>query len=177
MPSLCFQWHSHQCVRKFTVVSVDILLQYNIKLFMNKIVAAFRGIHMLPAKHSYAWLPRKCNYQYRQTHARTKWSLCAAMLRGWHKNNKYPTKGIKNTTCTLFEFLSITLPQVQPVWAFLCLCLYLSLFLPSSYRPLLKLSTYDLISHKGELTGRSNYFYIHENNSLKYHHTQFCILI
>ena len=27
------------------------------------IVAAFRGMHVLPAKHSYAWLPRKCDYR------------------------------------------------------------------------------------------------------------------
>ena len=26
-------------------------------LFLENIVAAFRGMHMLPAKHSYAWLP------------------------------------------------------------------------------------------------------------------------
>ena len=26
-------------------------------------MAAFRGMHVLPAKHSYAWLPRKCDYQ------------------------------------------------------------------------------------------------------------------
>ena len=25
-------------------------------------VAAFRGMHVSPAKHSYAWLPRKCDY-------------------------------------------------------------------------------------------------------------------
>ena len=29
----------------------------------NNIVAAFRGMHVLPAKHSYAWLPRKCDYR------------------------------------------------------------------------------------------------------------------
>ena len=28
-----------------------------------KIVAAFRGMHVSPAKHSYAWLPRKCDRQ------------------------------------------------------------------------------------------------------------------
>ena len=28
-----------------------------------KIVAAFRGMHVSPAKHSYAWLPRKCDYR------------------------------------------------------------------------------------------------------------------
>ena len=27
---------------------------------MTKIVAAFRGMHVLPAKHRYAQLPRKC---------------------------------------------------------------------------------------------------------------------
>ena len=27
------------------------------------IVAAFQGMHVLPAKHSYAWLPRKCDYR------------------------------------------------------------------------------------------------------------------
>ena len=60
------------------------------------IVAAFRGMHVSPAKHSYAWLPRKCDYRTdthtdRQTdwqtdRRRTKWSLCAAMLRRRHKN-------------------------------------------------------------------------------------------
>ena len=57
-----------------------------------KIVAAFQGMHVSPAKHSYVWLPRKCDYRTdRQTDGqtdrhRTKWSLCAAMLRRWHKN-------------------------------------------------------------------------------------------
>ena len=36
------------------------------------IVAAFRGMHVLPAKHSYAWLPRKCDYRtYTQTDRQT----------------------------------------------------------------------------------------------------------
>ena len=26
-------------------------------------VAAFRGMHVSPVKHSYAWLPRKCDYR------------------------------------------------------------------------------------------------------------------
>ena len=30
---------------------------------MHIIVAAFRGMHVSPAKHSYAWLPRKCDYR------------------------------------------------------------------------------------------------------------------
>ena len=36
------------------------------------IVAAFRGMHVSPAKHSYAWLPRKCDYRTdRRTHTQT----------------------------------------------------------------------------------------------------------
>ena len=55
-------------------------------------MAAFRGMHVSPAKHpcSYAWLlvPRKCDYQTdtRTDRRRTKCSLCAAMLRRRHKN-------------------------------------------------------------------------------------------
>ena len=29
---------------------------------LKNIVAAFRGMHVSPAKHSHAWLPRKCDY-------------------------------------------------------------------------------------------------------------------
>ena len=49
-------------------------------------------MHMSPAKHSYAWLPRKYDYRTdrhtdgRTDRRRTKWSLCAAMLRRRHKN-------------------------------------------------------------------------------------------
>ena len=36
------------------------------------IVAAFQGLHVSPAKNSYAWLPRKCDYRSeRQTDGRT----------------------------------------------------------------------------------------------------------
>ena len=36
------------------------------------IVAAFRGMHVSPAKHSYAWLSRKCDYRTdRRTHTQT----------------------------------------------------------------------------------------------------------
>ena len=50
------------------------------------IVATFQGMHVLPAKHSYVWLPRisKCDYQTdTHTDGQTKWS---AMLRRRHKN-------------------------------------------------------------------------------------------
>ena len=56
-------------------------------------MAAFQGMHVLPTKHSYVWLPRKCDYwKDRQTHGRTdrrwtEWSICATMLRRWHKND------------------------------------------------------------------------------------------
>ena len=38
-----------------------------IKKKKKKIVASHRGMHVSPAKHSYAWLPRKCDYH---THRR-----------------------------------------------------------------------------------------------------------
>ena len=39
--------------------------------------ATFPGMHVLPAKHSFAWLPRQCDYRtdrHTDRH-RTKWSL------------------------------------------------------------------------------------------------------
>ena len=40
--------------------------------YKTNIVAAFRGMHVSPAKHSYAWLPRKCDYRTdRHTHTQT----------------------------------------------------------------------------------------------------------
>ena len=59
------------------------------------IVAAFREMHVSPAKHSYARPPRKCDYRTdtqtdRQTdRRRTKWSLCAAMLRRRHNKTAF----------------------------------------------------------------------------------------
>ena len=39
---------------------------------VQNIVAAFRGMHVSPAKHSFAWLPRKCDYRTdRHKHRRT----------------------------------------------------------------------------------------------------------
>ena len=56
-------------------------------------LAAFQGMQVSPAKHSYSWLPRKCDYRTdtridRRTYRQTldKGSLCVAMLRRQHKN-------------------------------------------------------------------------------------------
>ena len=38
---------------------------------IENIVAAFQGMHVSPAKHSYAWLPRKCDYQESVTTGQT----------------------------------------------------------------------------------------------------------
>ena len=81
-----------------------VVFKYTCKLYTN-IVAAFRGMHDIvsPAKHSYAWLPRKCDYWTdawtdRQTdRRRTKWSLCAAMLRRRQKNENGPLHLAKYT--------------------------------------------------------------------------------
>ena len=87
--------------------SID-LTNYNLQFFLINIVAAYRGMHVSPAKHSYVWLPRKRDYRTdRHTHGqtdgqtdrrRTKWSLCAAMLRRRHKNHKQ----IQHSTLDLF---------------------------------------------------------------------------
>ena len=46
-------------------------------------------MHVSPEKHSYVWLPRKCDYRRdgRTDRRRTKWSLCATLLHRRHKNN------------------------------------------------------------------------------------------
>ena len=73
-------------------------MYYIIYLRNKKIVAAFQGMHVSPMKHSYAWLQIMCDYRsdrQRDTHTHThtdrcstKWSLCATILRRWHKNDK-----------------------------------------------------------------------------------------
>ena len=43
----------------------------NVSPYLNNIVAAFRGMHVSPAKHSYAWLSIMCDYRTdRQTEGR-----------------------------------------------------------------------------------------------------------
>ena len=82
-------------------------------------MAAFQGMHVSPAKHSYAWLPRKCDRQTRkcdrQTHRwterrHTKWSLCAAMLRRQHKNGEHNSNQIG--TYHFGSFLSQVIPEL-----------------------------------------------------------------
>ena len=60
------------------------------KRCLYNIVAAFPGMQVSPAKHSYVWLLRKCEYWTdRQTdRRRTKWSLCADTLPRQHKKDK-----------------------------------------------------------------------------------------
>ena len=77
-------------------------------------MAAYRGMHMSPAKHSYAWLPKvwlpKCDYQTdRQTHTETDAGqsdsyvpLCLAsntknVLETWERC------GHKEYTCVIFK--------------------------------------------------------------------------
>ena len=51
--------------------------------------AAFLGMHVSPSNHSYAWLPRKCDYRTdtQRDRRRTKWSLCVAMFHRRHKKS------------------------------------------------------------------------------------------
>ena len=48
------------------------LLEASREVFHGKLVAAFWGMHVSPPKHSYVWLPRKCDYRTdTQTDGRT----------------------------------------------------------------------------------------------------------
>ena len=67
-----------------------------ILFFLLNIVAAFQGMHVSPAKHNYAWLPRKFDLVTGQTMDRQTPDkvipmalLCAAMLRRRQKNSKH----------------------------------------------------------------------------------------
>ena len=73
------------------------ICKFSLYLYINKIVAAFRGMHLSPTKQSYVWLPKKCDYRTdtRTDRHQTKWSLCAAMLRRWHNKNMSVSTCIK----------------------------------------------------------------------------------
>ena len=67
----CKVWLPFQCVTIRTCRTIDDMYQTDrhIKHRWHKkfgynihVVAAFRGMHVSPAKHSNAWLPRKCDY-------------------------------------------------------------------------------------------------------------------
>ena len=82
----------------------------NKNMFMNippplvqfKIVAAFRGMHVSPAKNSF----RKCDVTDGQTDGRqTKWSLCVPMLCRRHKKSQ----------CTNFLNHPILLPAARDI--------------------------------------------------------------
>ena len=91
--------YASQATQKFTETLIDRKTEKYWQRY--NIVAAFRGMHVSPMKHSYVWLPRKCDYRTdtrtdrqmdRETdRRRTKWSLCAAMLCRWHKNHRFLT--------------------------------------------------------------------------------------
>ena len=67
------------------------MCHYALQTIQNPI-AAFQGMHVLPAKHSNVWLPRKCDYQ--TDRRRTKWSLYATMLYSWYKTRMAEFQGM-----------------------------------------------------------------------------------
>ena len=131
--STFFQFHweikyhrSHVTLLKHFALLKDLQVAHGI-LFSNEnknIVAAFGGMHVPPAKHSYAWLPRKRDYR---TDARTdrqtpEWSLWAAMLRRRHKNctsilififgNKIPHQSVFHCYIYFIKFEASTQDQL-----------------------------------------------------------------
>ena len=86
MKSLCY---SSKIVAKLPLFFFASLQSH--RADKTNIVAAFRGMHVSSAKHSYAWLPRKLDYWTdRRTdagqHAGQSDPLCTTMLRRRHKN-------------------------------------------------------------------------------------------
>ena len=83
---------------KSRIISVDAEEKH--RNLLQNIVAACRRMHVSPAKHSYAWLPKKCDRTDRRTNRRrTKWSLCAAMLPGQHNNDRITTMSADWNVC------------------------------------------------------------------------------
>ena len=63
-----FIYHSFfnplKCLKFSLILTLlTLLLTYKRIVLDKNIVATFRGMHVSPAKHSYAWLPRKCDYR------------------------------------------------------------------------------------------------------------------
>ena len=81
-------------------------------------MAAFRGMHVSPAKHSFGKCDRKVWQMDRQMDGqtdrrRTKWSLCVAMLRRRHKKERTHAKIGKmlqksNLICIMSRQIHIT---------------------------------------------------------------------
>ena len=117
---------------------------FKVLIWLKNIVAAFRGMHVSPAKDSYAWLPLE-SVTTGQTHRRTdrrltKWPLCAAMLRRRHNNISY-SKSLKHAPWRNYKIYDVhndVISDVAPLIIFcqmipwLCLTSYfaLSLSLP-----------------------------------------------
>ena len=93
----------------------DILEKWKKKISMKrqKKVAAFRGMHVSPAKQSYVWLPRKCDYRTdRRTESDPYVPLCIAgdttmticFIKNFHKSKaclpyKYATSLRRLQSC------------------------------------------------------------------------------
>ena len=91
-----------RCFKSFgeCAVSFDFILRSKLAVVLkvkNNIVAAFRGMHVSPVKHSYAWLPRKCDYRTdRHTHRQTLDKvipMCRYALQA-NKNKEHLLKGV-----------------------------------------------------------------------------------
>ena len=91
-----------------------------LQLTTDKIVAAFRGMHVLPAKHSYVSVTdgRTDGQTDGQTdRQQTKWSLCVAMLHRRHKKLDAPKSSsweYKNKQTLLF--IRVAMCVVFPAW-------------------------------------------------------------
>ena len=89
--------------------NMDLGVNWRLKTKHTLIVAAFRGMHVSPAKHSYVWLLRKCDYRtdtytHGQTDARQSDPYVPLCLAGDTKISvlkfKTPRISLLNSMCS-----------------------------------------------------------------------------
>ena len=76
------------------------------------IVAAFRGMHVSPANHRYAWLPRKCDYQESVTTGQTDRQTPEKVIPMCRYASQATQKArchVKNVYFLLYDFFSAIL--------------------------------------------------------------------
>ena len=89
-------------------LSIDFRVWLVIYKYTINIVAAFQGMHVSPAKHSYVWLPRKCDYQESVTTGQRHWQADGQTDAG--QSDPYVTLCFSGDTKTM---QSVASPHIQ----------------------------------------------------------------
>ena len=131
------------CGHSETKVSCDFVI-YNKSQRVHRAsgnkVAAFRGMHVLPVKHSYAWLPRKCDYRKdTQTDRQTDGQMDRQMpdkenlSRWWGEDRENPRDEPLSLDRALARSRREVHPEGFPILTSSWLIIYLAYFLPKPH--------------------------------------------